>query len=129
MKDWDPKPSERTYYRSSLDGQRGYLVKRGGVECIRLDRPAQELIEKLDASWRLDSQAYPITPHRAAKIAFVADRELCGAIGKYTESKVDWLDLPEKQRIAFMEDGPGDDGIRDKLFQAVMGTLKELTGG
>lgn len=104
-------------------------MKRDGKECIKLDRPTQDITVPLDGTWRLDNQSYPMTVHRAAKIAFVADRELCGAIGEYMASKVDWLDLREKERIAFMEDGPGDEGIRDKLFLAVMGVLKELTGG
>jgi hypothetical protein len=127
--DWEPKPSERVYYRAGLDGQRAYVVKRNGEECLRLDRPGEELIRALDNTWKPDSQTHPMTPHQAAKVAWAADKALCAAIGEFQESKNQWINAPERERIRFMEEGPDADNVRDRLFLAVMGCLKELTGG
>jgi hypothetical protein len=132
VKDWEPKPSERVYYRSKHDGQRAYLVKRNGVDMLRLDRPMEELLvdmAKDGGGWEKDSQSYPVSAHQAAKIAFVADRALCAVLGERFEAREDWINLHEKERIRFMEDGPDVDGPRDTLFLAIMGALKELTGG
>jgi hypothetical protein len=130
--DWDPKPSERSYYRSREDGQRAYLVKRNGVDMLRLDRPMQELLVDLtkeSGKWLEDKQTYPVSAHQAAKIAFVADRALCSVLGERFEAKEEWINVKEKERIRFMEDGPDVGGIRDKLFLAIMKALKEVTGG
>lgn len=131
MKDnWDPKPAERTYYRSRHDGQRAYLVRRDGVDQLRLDRPQEELLRKFtDAEWSPDDQTYPMTPHQAARVAFIADRALCGVIGAHTEARDEWLSQKERARIRFMERGPETGDIRDKLFGAIMGVLRELTNG
>ena len=125
---WEPKPSERVYYRSNLDGQRAYVVRRNDEECLRLDRPGEELLRPKDGTWKLDSQTYPMTAHQAAKVAWVADKALCACIGEHTESKKDWLNTPEKERIRFMKEGPDEDNIRDRLYLAIMKCLKELTG-
>lgn len=128
--DWDPKPSERVYYRSTHDGQRGYMVRRNGIEAIRLDRPMEELIRELNDGWKRDEESYPLNPHRLAKIAFVADRELAAAIGDRIEPRErEWIDLSERERIRFLNDGPDEGGIRDKLHLAIVECLKELAGG
>lgn len=126
---WDPKPDERTYYRSTGDGQRGYLVRREGKDCIRLDRPMEELIRPLDGMWQKDAEVYPVSPHQAAKIAFVADCALCSVIGEHVAAKREWLNMSEKKRIEFMQEGPGDDSVRDELFFAITGVLRKMTDG
>lgn len=128
MKDWDPQPSERTYYRSREDGQRGWLVKRDGKDMVRLDRASEVIILPID-KFDPDRQLHVMSKHQAAKIAFVADRALCAATGDYKASKVDWLDLTDKQRIKFMNNGPNVGGFRDEFFEGIMGLLKDLTDG
>lgn len=128
MRNWDPKPSERTYYRSREDGQRGYLVKRDGKDVVRLDRPMEEIIRPLD-KFDPDRQRGVMSAHAAGKIAFLADRALCSAIGDYQDSKVQWLDLSDKERIRFIKNGPDVGGFRDEFFRGVMGLLKDLTDG
>ncbi len=129
MKDhWDPKPNERKYYRSSFSGQRGYLVRRAGEDCIRLDRPMEEIISRLDGSWVLDAKLHVMSRHAAAKIAYIADQALCRATGEYG-SKKEWIDLHDKERIRFMKDGPDVGGFRDEFYKGVMGLLKDLTDG
>lgn len=128
--EWEPKPSDRTYFRSTLDAQRAYLVRTvSGEDMLRLDRPGQEILRKLDDTWKPDDQTYPITPHQAAKIAFIADCALCAVIGEPQLAKREWLSVKEQERIRFMREGPKVGGIRDKLFRHVMTCLKELTGG
>jgi hypothetical protein len=126
---WEPKPSERVYYRSKLDGQRAYIVRKDGFEMLRLDRPSEEIYRKLNAEWVPDKRIYSANPHQVAKVAFIADRALCAVVGDFLESKQEWLNLREAERIRFMQLGPNVGGIRDKLFKAVMKTLKELTDG
>ena len=101
---WDPTPDEKTFYRSTQDGQRGFLVRRGGKDKIRLDRPMEEIILPLSAQWVPDVQSHPLTAHAVAKIAFVADRALCEAMGRRLPGKDgDWLSLREQLRIKWME--------------------------
>lgn len=135
--DWDPKPDERVYYRSSADGQRAYLVRRNGKDMLRLDRPMEEIlhpVSKVDGAvggpWTPDVQIHPLTAHAVAKIAFVADRALCAAMGQPVLAKhADWLSQKEQVRIDFMENGPDTGDVRDDLYDAIMGTLKKLTDG
>lgn len=128
MVHWEPKPSERVYYRRNLDGQRAYVVRRNDEECLRLDRPGEELLSAKDNTWTVDSQSYPMTAHQAAKIAWVADKALCACVGEHQEAKKDWINTPEKERIRFMKEGPDEGNIRDQLYAAIMNCLKDLTG-
>jgi hypothetical protein len=127
--DWDPTPDQRTYYRSAEDGQRAYLVKRGGKDMVRLDRPMEEILRPLDGSWRPDTQTYPFTAHQVAEVAFAADRALCRTMGKHLDAGKEWLSLKEQARIKWMEEGPSTGDIRDDLYDAIMGTLKGMTDG
>ena len=124
---WDPKPHERKYYRSAIDGQRGYLVRRDGKDRIRYDRPMEDLHTDL-SGWIEDKQLHPMSAHAAAKIAFIADKALCKAIGDYGP-KEEWIDLSDKERIRFMKDGPDVGGFRDEFHKGIMGLLKDLTDG
>lgn len=124
---WDPKPDERKYYRSSVDGQRGWLVRRDGKDCIRLDRPMEDLCVPL-AGWKEDRQAHVMSPHAAAKIAYIADQALCSATGEYFPKK-EWIDLSDKERIRFMKDGPDVGGFRDEFHLGIRKLLKDLTDG
>lgn len=127
--DWEPEQSDRVYYRSRQDGQRGYMVRRNGKDVIRLDRPMEEIIKPFNESWTPDNQVYPLNEHQVARVAFVADRALCGAMGKHDLSRQDWLSLHEKARLKWMKDGPNSGDVRDDLFDAIMGTLGAMTRG
>ncbi len=127
---WDPAPDQKTFYRSNQDGQRGYLVKRAGKDMIRLDRPMEEILHPVDGRWVADVQVHPLTAHAVAKVAFVADRALCEAMGTRLPAKDgDWLSQKEQARIKWMEEGPGTDDVREDLYDAIMSTLKGLTDG
>ena len=124
---WDPKPSERKYFKNRQDGQRGWLVRRDGQDRIRLDRPMEDLHVPLDG-WVEDREQHVLSPHAAAKIAYVADQALCQATGNYKKDK-EWIDLPEKERIRFMKDGPDVGGFRDEFHAGIKALLKDLTDG
>lgn len=130
MKNWDPKPSERTYYRSREDGQRAYIVKRLGKDMLRLDRPMEEILHPIDGRWVPDVQHHPLTPFAVAKVAFVADVALRQAMGQHVKPQdADWLSLKQEDRIQWMSEGPETGDIRDDLHDAIMGTLKGLVDG
>lgn len=134
MKDWDPNPAERTYYRSRKDGQRAYLVRRNGKDMLRLDRPMEEILHRIDIEnhpeWELDVKIPPLSLHAIAAVAFAADRALCKATGVQLKAhQTEWLSMKEQARIDWMNDGPQVGGIRDDLYDTIMGTLKALTDG
>ena len=127
---WDPEPPERTYYRSTEHGQRGYLVKTDdGKDMIRLDRPMEVILEKPGDHWKLDTQVYPMSEVQIAQVAFVADRALCGALGKHKDSREEWLSLTDRARLKFMREGPCTGDVRDELHDAIVGTLRGLIAG
>lgn len=130
---WDPSPAERTYYRSRKDGQRAYLVRRNGKDMLRLDRPMEEILHRIDIEnhpeWELDVKIPPLSLHAIAAVAFAADRALCKATGVQLKAhQGEWLSMKEQDRIAWMNEGPKG-GIREDLYDVIMGTLKALTDG
>ena len=131
--DWTPAPSERTYYRSVRDGQRAYLVRRGGKDMMRLDREMEEILFPVNKEnlqeWVADRQVHPINAYQLAQVTFAADRELCRVMGKTIESRKEWLSLKEQERVKWMEVGPDTGDIRDDLYDAMTGTLRSLVDG
>ena len=128
--DWTPAPSERTYYRSRQDGQRGYMVRREGKDMIRLDREMEEILHPMDPNtWKVDQQVHPINAYQLAQVAFEADRMLCRVTGRTLEGKKEWLSLKEQERVAWLQNGPDTGDIRDDLHDAIVGTLKVLVDG
>lgn len=123
---WDPKPDERIYYRSATTGDRGYIVRREGVDKIRLDRAMQEIVRPFEASqWIVEHDYKPFTLYQISNLAFEADKILCRMLTLQKESKRDWLLLPDKERIDWIENGPGPGNMRTELYLAIMGVLKE----
>lgn len=122
--DWDPKPSERDYYRKLPTGDLGYLVRRDGKDCIRLDRPHQEIIVPFrEGEWKAEHEAHKWSRAQVAKIAFEADRELCHALQIFDKAKKDWRSLHEDERLAWMSKGPKSPALRVKLYAAIMEVL------
>lgn len=122
---WDPTPAERRYFRHTSTGDLGYVVRREGKDCIRLDREMQEIIQPFrDGQWVEEREFKPFTLHQVAQLAFAADCALCRMMGKHKEAKAEYMTLPEKVRIDFMQNGPGEGGLRSELFKAIMKTLK-----
>lgn len=125
MDNWDPAPSERIYYRSAQTGDLGYIVRRGGVDKIRLDRPMEEIVMPFnESSWTPEREFKPFTWHQVAHLAFESDKLLCRMLGLHKESRREWMNLSDKERIEFEQEGPAPSGLRAELYRAVTGALK-----
>lgn len=126
--DWDPRPSERVYFMHHLTGDRGYLVKRGGKEHIRFDRPGDEIVRPFRKDeWVPDLRVRPKVPSQIARVAWDADQSLTRIDGGAAR-RVDWMDLTNEQRLKFLRDGPTTtDELRQNLFRVIMGALAPLT--
>lgn len=120
---------ERKFFRSSVDGERGYLIHREGVDYIKLDRPNEEVLRHYNngQQWVPDVERRPLSKGQIAKVCFEADRELCRALGMYDQTRKDWLDLSDKLRIAWMNDGPQKTPERKALWSAIQMILEPLT--
>lgn len=118
---------ERKYYRSSVDGQLGYLVERDGKHFIKLDRPQEEILRPWSEgnSWIPEVEKRPLSKAQVAKICFDADKAYCQAVGVFLPKR-DWLDLSDKQRILWMESGPKD-AVRAAIWTGLNMILEPLT--
>lgn len=124
---WDPKPSERIYYRSARDGNLGYLVTRDGVDKIRLDRPMEEIVLPFrESEWLQEHEYRPFALSQIAALAFEADKFLCRLLGLHKEAKREWLSLKDLERADWIQNGPDDAGLRRELFAAIYGVLKKV---
>lgn len=122
--DWDPAPSERTYYRNAQTGDAGWMVKRGGVEHVKLDRPmVDHAIVYVPEHWTVDRAPVPLTIAQVGQIAFEAHKKLCYYTGYMDESRWNWSkDLTEEERLTFIKEGPEGE-IAQRLFIAIQMAL------
>lgn len=123
--DWDPPEHERQYFRSAQTGDRGWMVRRGGKDTIKLDRKA-EVIERtfFPGDWVEESPDVPdFTAIQIAQVTFEADKALCRQMGDAKKAKREWLNLSDDQRIQWMNEGPVEPR-RKKLYAAVKKALQ-----
>lgn len=116
----DPPPHERCYFRNSVSGNLGWLVKRNGKDAIRLDR-LDECIVPMGPDWKPEVQKLSLTDFQIAQVAYEADRKLGFFSGR--QRPKDWSMLPEDERLKFAEDGPSGE-LRQKLFRAIHEVLR-----
>lgn len=123
-RDWDPKPQERTWYRETVTGQSGYLVRREGRDMVRMDRgPDVEIVRPLNGEWQPEKNHKPLTPAHVGQVCFEADRCLSRFNGNANNVRRNWLDLTDKQRQMWIETGPQNDPMRKGLYEAVRASL------
>jgi len=124
----DPSPRERRWYTSLVhDGQRGFLVVRGGKPMIRLDRGEHvDQCVPFDDTWETEVNYRPLSQADLAKICFQADLQVLRTHGRHQEAKRDWLSLSQSERKMWLNDGPEDEElpIREGLFDAMMDFLE-----
>jgi hypothetical protein len=126
--DWDPPPGKRTYYRHAVDGQLGWLVRRGGREMIRLDRGEAEVLRHMvEGQWVPDKEHRPLNKATVAKICHAADRELCFALGEHGKAQPDWNDLKQEEKREWMLVGPKSPVVRAVIYARIKDALAELT--
>lgn len=127
--DWDPPPPDREWFRHESRGDRGYLVRRGGKDVIRLDRPMQELLEPLTGQWKRDEYGSLFLPEQVARVAFQADRGACALVGLHVESRKGWHDITDKERTDFIRNGPPANAhaTRRLVYEAIFKALEPYT--
>lgn len=123
-KDWDPEPGQRIYVQSQTTGDMGWLVRRGGTDKVRLDRPNQEIVVDYNGSW------VQVVEHRRAshaqlvQVAFEADKALLRLLGLHDKVK-EFRDLREKHLVAWIEEGPQQPPVRALLYRTIVDLLSE----
>lgn len=124
----DPLPHEREYYRHATTGDLGYIVRRDGKDCIKMDRGSapEEIRDFVAGAWVRENQVYPMNRQQLVQVAYEADRKLCFYLGLHKEAKREWRSMKEEERIKWVEKGPRASSLRNHLFAAIMEALKDL---
>lgn len=120
---------DRRYYRSSSDGELGWLVEKNGVQYVKLNRPNEELLRPWanGSNWVPEVEHRPISQAQLALVCFEADKALCRSLGLHDPARKEWLSLSDRERIAWMEKGPKQNPIRAALWTAIHHVLDPLT--
>lgn len=121
---------QRVYYRSTKDGELGWMVERDGARYIQLNRPMEEVLRFYNENeWIPETEHRPVSRAALGRVCYEADVALCRALGLHGATQKTWLDLTDKQRIAWMKRGPGEqhDAARRALWQAIQMVMEPLT--
>lgn len=126
----DPPPGKREYYVHLETGDRGYLVTRDGKPAIKWDRPMAKDTTHEVHKWKKMADEVPLfSLHQIAMVAFAADKEVCRAMGQVDIAQRLWVDLGEKQRRDWMQDGPkAKTGPRRAVYQAIVAAMGGKNG-
>lgn len=127
--DWDPREDQRRWYRHSQTGDRGYLVRRGGKPMVRLDRPNQEILKRLDDNFIEEDASRPLTPIHVARVCFEADKALCLGLGLMEPARADWSKLTDLQRQAWASKGPTKPSQRALLYAGIRRLMEGASAG
>ena len=125
VRNWDPEPGQRVYVQSSRSGEQGWIVKRDGVDKVRLNRPNQEILLPFGGEWTQLVEHRRASHAQLVQVAYEADRALLRLLGEYQKAKVEFRDLKEKAVVAWLEDGPTEPPIRQLLYRTVLDLLSE----
>lgn len=126
---WDPPMGERVYYRSTVTGDKAYLVRREGKDHIKLDRPMEDICRPFKPTdWIKEESHAPLARAHIVQVAFEADRRLCPFLGLHLEARKEWLSLRDEERIQWLEDGPKTkNAARRRLWKQIMVALEPET--
>lgn len=123
--DWEPRAHERRYLRNTTTGDLGWFVRRGGRDCVRLDRPNEEIVRTYHANeWSWEDEERPVSEHQIAKMCFEADKALCAILGLTAEARASWLDLNDEGRLFWMKEGPSEPKKRRQLWKLLRAFMK-----
>lgn len=110
-----------SHYRT---GDRGYLVEIDGVTQVRLDRPAEEILQPFhEQQWVRDDDHRPMNEVAVARIAYEADKALCPAIGIHGRQNSNWHSLSDKERQMWIKEGPKH-SVRAALYASIFAGLR-----
>lgn len=129
MTDKDPTPDRRVYFKNNATGDRGYMVKRHGADHMKYDRAGvDQTIPFKPEAWTQEQRTdRRFNAHEVAQVAYAADRRLALSMGLQGPSRLEWISLPETERIRWLKEGPRvkADHIRQRLWRAVVGVLAD----
>lgn len=132
--DWDPTPSERSYYRSRINGSDvGWLVRRAGKDFIRLNVPQDTNLRPYRADdWISEKAPTKLVAGASARIAYEAHCALCEALRHHRIGRRQWMSMPQEARMKWIKEGPQlmdkeDQVVAQKLFDAIVSALAEYT--
>lgn len=125
-RNYEPEPGKRLFVRDSRTGDLGWMVRRGGVDMVRLDRPNHEVLKPYHpASWEPQVEVKRASHAQLVMVAYEADRALLRMMGEFGKARTEFRDLTEKQRLAWIEDGPQEPTIRRILYRSIIDVLSE----
>lgn len=125
MQSSDPEPHQREWFTHVRTGDRGYKVLRDGKDCIRLDRPNEEIVKAFaESEWNADREHRPLSVAQMARLAFEADKQLCFFLRLRLKSLKEWESLSDRERMWWMERGP-QDPARKELYESIFGGLRD----
>jgi hypothetical protein len=126
----DQVSEAKVFYRSSKDGELGWMVERDGRKLIQLNRPNEEVLRHYtEAEWIPEMEHRPLSKAALGRVCFESDQALCRALGIHEATQKTWLDLTDKQRIAWMTKGPTRDAARSALWQGIQMLMEPMTRG
>ena len=118
--DWDPPEHEREYVRDSQFGDLGWIVRRAGEKKVRMDLPQEVLRDWSPHGWKAEPDPYQFTKGMAVRIAFEADKQLCGYIGMHQFAKREWGQLTDQQKEEWVTRGPKTPFKRAQFYRQVL---------
>lgn len=126
--EWDPEDDEKVWYRSTMTGDLGWMVRRDGKARIRLDRPQEDITRPFSkTNWKEDSTHRPMAAMQAIRVAFAADQQLCLALGLHDKARVEWESLSDAARDKWMKEGPSKPLLRRLVYRAIKIALEPST--
>lgn len=121
---FEPLAADRVWFNHRDTGDRGYRVTREGKEAIRYDRPGIDQYSFDTQKWLEATDKLPqFSAIQIAQVCFEADKKLCWAMGRPDLAKREWLDMTEKARKKWLEDGPSD-ASRKAVYVAIREAMK-----
>lgn len=120
--------SEKAFFRNRQTGDLGWLVEENGQKFIQLDRPNKELRPYAEHSWKEEDPKRPLSRRQLGMLTFEYDRILCRFLGRAHQSRKEWTDLSNEQQNAWMDNGPKDGSIRERMWLAAQQELEDYTG-
>lgn len=126
-------PDKRIWVRHRANGHVGWLVNKGGIVKVKLDREDPYALKPYDAKqWTRMEEVTAVPRMALALVQWKTDRELLRALGDRKRSKMDWHMMPVPARIKFMDEGPKDGAhleVRKAVWQSIKDATRELVEG
>ncbi len=113
-------------YRSTITGDKGFMVTVGGKKYIESDRPRNP-VRKLykEKDWIKEAEHRPLLPQQVGRIYFEAEKHLLTAVGDPAGRKMNWEMMTNEQRNDWLKEESEHTLVR-KLHDAMSEILDPL---